>query len=113
MPTIKVIVTFTKFEELSSNEEFATPPSSPDGKGKESEQHGSSWFSWIKGSATKVAGMAGGVEEQPEDGPDPFTIPSDYVWTSMDAKKRKSKDKRSKKKGKRYNLDNPDPGFEM
>eukprot|EP00250_Pteridium_aquilinum_P011817 c20325_g2_i1 orf=670-2697(+) len=113
VPTIRVIVTFTKFEELRPSEEFATPPSSPDSKGKESEQHGNSWFSWIKGSATKVAGMSAGIEEQLDESLDPFTIPSDYVWTSMDAKKRKSRDKRSKRKGKRLPNDNPELGAEI
>ncbi|MCO5573623.1 hypothetical protein L7F22_027395 [Adiantum nelumboides] len=112
LPTIRVIVTFTKFEELSSNEEYATPPSSPDAKCKEGEQHGNSWFSWIKGSATKVAGMSGNIDEQSEEIPDPFAIPSDYVWTSMDAKKRKSRDKRLKKKGIKLTPEDPEPGVE-
>ncbi|KAJ0721638.1 putative ankyrin repeat domain-containing protein [Helianthus annuus] len=54
VPTIKVLVTFTKFEELqSSSEEFSTPLSSPahfqDVKTKEPEGSGS-WISWMKGS---------------------------------------------------------------
>lgn len=113
VPTIRVIVTFTKFEEMRSNEEFTTPPSSPDSKGKDSEQHANSWFSWIKGSATKVAGMSGVSEEQLDEAPDPFAIPSDYVWTSMDAKKRKSREKKSKKKGKKMAQDNLELGLEV
>lgn len=108
VPTIRVIVTFTRFDELRSSEEFATPPSSPgrlhDAKAKDSDasqQHSNSWFSWIKGSASRVAGMSGGIEEHPEEAADPFAIPSDYMWTSMDAKKRKGKDKKGKKKGKK------------
>ncbi|KAI5063040.1 hypothetical protein GOP47_0021587 [Adiantum capillus-veneris] len=113
LPTIRVIVTFTKVEELKSNEEYATPPSSPDAKGMEGEQHGNSWFSWIKGSATKVAGMSGNIiDEQSEEVTDPFAIPSDYVWASMDAKKRKSRDKRSKKKGKKLIQEGAEPGLE-
>ncbi|KAK8507576.1 hypothetical protein V6N12_072830 [Hibiscus sabdariffa] len=49
VPTIRVLVTFTKFEELQPMEEFSTPLSSPahfqDSKSKESE--GST--SWIRG----------------------------------------------------------------
>ena len=114
VPTIRVIVTFTKFEELRSNEEFATPPSSPDPKSKDGEQHGNSWFSWIKGSASKVAGMSGSnVEEHHDEVSDPFAIPNDYVWTSMDVKKRKSKEKKSKKKGKRAPSDTSELGSEI
>ncbi|KAH7404366.1 hypothetical protein KP509_15G022000 [Ceratopteris richardii] len=104
IPTIRVIVTFTKFEELSSKEEFTTPSSSPEMKAKDGEHH-SSWFSWIKGSATKFAGISANTEEQPEQVSDPFTIPSQYVWTSMDVKKKKSKDGKLKKKGKNGNQD--------
>ncbi|XAR64892.1 hypothetical protein NMG60_11008781 [Bertholletia excelsa] len=53
VPTVRVIVTFTKFEELQPVEEFSTPPSSPvhfeDGKSKESEGS-ASWISWMRGS---------------------------------------------------------------
>ncbi|MCI16996.1 ankyrin repeat domain-containing protein 13B-like, partial [Trifolium medium] len=53
VPTIRVIVTFTKFEELQTPEEFSTPLSSPvyfqDAKSKESEGS-TSWVSWMKGS---------------------------------------------------------------
>eukprot|EP00249_Psilotum_nudum_P018095 c26636_g1_i1 orf=850-2967(+) len=112
VPTIRVVVTFTKFEELRSSEEFATPPTSPghlrDGRNRDeaSQQHSNSWFSWIKGPAGKVAGMSGNTEECPEDIVDPFVIPRDYIWTSMDAKRRRGKDRKFKgKKGKRSSLD--------
>eukprot|EP00250_Pteridium_aquilinum_P006862 c16693_g2_i1 orf=485-2530(-) len=108
VPTIRVIVTFTKFEELMPFDEFATPPSTPDHladvKGKDdidAAQASNSWFSWIKGSASRVAGMSGASEESSEEMVDPFAIPDDYLWTSVDAKKNRGKDKRSKKKGKR------------
>lgn len=119
VPTIRVIVTFTRFDELGSSEEFATPPSSPgclhDAKGKEhdaSQQPSNSWFSWIKGSASKVAGMSGGTEEPIDENIDPFAIPRDYVWVSMDAKKREGKDKKMKKKGKKSAQDGIEYGGE-
>ncbi|KAI5062224.1 hypothetical protein GOP47_0022763 [Adiantum capillus-veneris] len=115
VPTIRVIVTFTKFEDLLPVDEFTTPPTTPDNlsdvKTKDdadSSQMSSSWFSWIKGSASKVAGMSGASEASSEEASDPFAIPEDYVWTSMDAKKHKGKDKRSKKKGKKPAQDSPD-----
>ncbi|KAJ6951114.1 ankyrin repeat domain-containing protein 13C-A-like [Populus alba x Populus x berolinensis] len=53
VPTVRVLITFTKFEELQPSEEFSTPLSSPahfqDAKSKESEG-ASSWISWMKGS---------------------------------------------------------------
>lgn len=98
VPTIRVIITFTKFEELQSSEEFVTPPSSPDVRGKHGAHNSSSWFSWIKGSASKVAGTSGVSKEPLEEVIDPFAIPHDYVWTNMDAKKDKSQDKKMKKK---------------
>ncbi|KAL0322111.1 UNVERIFIED_CONTAM: hypothetical protein Scaly_2507500 [Sesamum calycinum] len=53
VPTIRVLVTFTKFEELQPVEEFSTPLSSPahfqDSKSKESEGS-TSWISWMRGS---------------------------------------------------------------
>ncbi|KAL2507304.1 Ankyrin repeat family protein [Forsythia ovata] len=52
VPTIKVLVTFTKFEELQPLDEFSTPPSSPTAAGRESpavmNPSSSSWFRWIK-----------------------------------------------------------------
>lgn len=115
IPTIRVIVTFTKFEELLPVDEFTTPPSTPDHlpdpKRKDdadSSQASSSWFSWIKGSASKMAGMSGVSEASSEEASDPFAIPEDYVWTSMDAKKHRGKDKRSKKKGKKLAEDDAD-----
>lgn len=103
VPTIRVIVTFTKFEELLLADEFATPPSTPDclpESGGNTSQTSKSWFSWIKGSAIRVAGMSGASEESSEEAIDPFAIPEDYLWTNADAKKHKGKDKRSKKEGK-------------
>ncbi|KAF8388362.1 hypothetical protein HHK36_027028 [Tetracentron sinense] len=52
VPTIRVLVTFTKFEELQPMDEFCTPPSSPRTAGRESpammQSSSSSWFQWIK-----------------------------------------------------------------
>lgn len=108
VPTIRVLVTFTKFEELQSpSEEFSTPLSSPahfqEAKSKEPEGSGSgsgSWISWMKGTN-------GGQSNDPEvssfrDEADPFSIPSDYAWVDANEKKRRMKAKKAKiKKNKK------------
>lgn len=113
VPTIRVLVTFTKFEELQSpSEEFSTPLSSPahfqDAKSKEPEGSGS-WMSWMKGSH-------GGQSSDNEfhsfkDETDPFNIPSDYTWVDANEKKRrmkakKAKIKKHKKQSAARNLEN-------
>ncbi|PWA61388.1 Ankyrin repeat-containing protein [Artemisia annua] len=113
VPTIRVLVTFTKFEELQSpSEEFSTPLSSPahfqDAKSKEPEGSGS-WISWMKGSH-------GGQSSDNEfhsfkDETDPFNIPSDYTWVDANEKKRrmkakKAKIKKHKKQSAARNLEN-------
>jgi ankyrin repeat domain-containing protein 13 len=100
VPTIRVIVTFTKFEELQPLDEFATPPSSPtqfqDAKSKELEGSGS-WYSWVKG-------VRGGQysdssdDRNWKDEVDPFHIPSEYTWVDAAEKKRRMRAKKAKSK---------------
>jgi hypothetical protein len=108
VPTIRVVITFTKFEELKSQEEFSTPVSSPthfqDSKEKEGDAPpaGGSWFSWIRGSQNQGTNGAVHLENHLEEEVDPFQIPSDYIWVDMNEKKRRMKDKKGKtKKGKK------------
>lgn len=99
VPTIRVLVTFTKFEELQPVEEFSTPLSSPahfqDAKTKESEGS-TSWISWMRGSR--------GVQSNDSDSHcyrdevDPFHIPSDYAWVDANEKKRRMRAKKAKSK---------------
>lgn len=111
VPTIRVIVTFTKFEELQP-EEFCTPPSSPgnlpDMKAKDcdaAQQSANSWFQWIKGPYNRGSGVSLSPESCPEEVQDPFVIPSEYTWTTIDAKKKRRKEKKPKsKKGRRTTL---------
>lgn len=97
VPTIRVLVTFTKFEELQPNEEFQTPPSSPmhfeDARCRESEGS-TSWISWMKGS--RGAQSSNGESKSARDEIDPFHIPSDYAWIDANEKKRRMKAKRAK-----------------
>lgn len=99
VPTIRVLVTFTKFEELQPVEEFSTPPSSPthfqDSKSKDSEGS-SSWISWMRGSR---GGQSSDSESRSfHDEVDPFHIPSDYAWVDATEKKRRMKAKKAKNK---------------
>eukprot|EP01018_Ginkgo_biloba_P021254 Gb_33843 [translate_table: standard] len=121
VPTIRVIITFTKFEELQPSEEFSTPPSSPghlpDTKTKDSEaaqQSSNSWFQWIKGPYNRGPSVSLSPENCLEEDQDPFVIPSDYTWTTIDAKKRWMKEKKSKnRKGKQsHSIDATESGAE-
>ncbi|MBA0561337.1 hypothetical protein Golob_018177 [Gossypium lobatum] len=99
VPTIRVLVTFTKFEELPPMEEFATPPSSPvhfqDAKSKESEGS-TSWISWMRGS--RGGQSSDSDSHRYRDEVDPFNIPTDYTWVDANEKKRRMKAKKAKSK---------------
>ncbi|XWS58422.1 hypothetical protein CRYUN_Cryun08bG0032400 [Craigia yunnanensis] len=99
VPTIRVLVTFTKFEELQPIEEFSTPLSSPahfqDAKSKESEGS-TSWISWMRGS--RGGQSSDSDSRRYKDEVDPFHIPSDYTWVDANEKKRRMKAKKAKSK---------------
>ncbi|KAH7573079.1 hypothetical protein JRO89_XS03G0063900 [Xanthoceras sorbifolium] len=104
VPTIRVLVTFTKFEELQPVDEFATPPSSPTAAGRESpsmmQSSSSSWFQWIKGPYNRPGSSTGGSSSRIENIQDPFAIPQEYTWITAEAKKKKMQEKSKTKKGK-------------
>ncbi|CAH9097407.1 unnamed protein product [Cuscuta europaea] len=94
VPTIRVLVTFTKFEELQPVEEFSTPVSSPTHfQDAKSENSNSSWISWMRGSH-------GGAESESRksfrEDFDPFHIPPDYSWVDANEKKRRMRAKKAK-----------------
>lgn len=107
IPTIRVLVTFTKFEELQPLDEFLTPPTSPTTAARDSpastQSTSSSWFQWIKSPYNSLTSTsAGASSSQLENSQDPFAIPSDYTWTTAEAKKKKMMEKnKNKKKGKK------------
>ncbi|XP_031503016.1 uncharacterized protein LOC116266076 isoform X1 [Nymphaea colorata] len=108
VPTIRVLVTFTKFEELQPAEEFCTPPSSPENSrstGKESPavHSSSSWFQWIKAPYRQGSAMLSGPGSRVEDIQDPFAIPSDYRWIGLEEKKKKMQEKNKMKKKRSQN----------
>ncbi|CAK9226363.1 unnamed protein product [Sphagnum troendelagicum] len=105
VPTIRVVVTFTKFEEMKPSEEFSTPLSSPrhfqDAKVAEvpTAATNGSWLYWIRGSQNLAKeGTLNGLEEQLDEEADPFLIPSDYLWVDMEEKKKRMREKKGKSK---------------
>lgn len=110
VPTIRVLVTFTKFEELQPVEEFTTPPTSPahfqDCKSKEPEGS-TSWISWMRNRGSQSSDSE---SRSFRDEVDPFLIPSDYAWVDANEKKRRMKAKKAKsKKHRRHGTTrNPD-----
>ncbi|XWS19406.1 hypothetical protein CRYUN_Cryun31cG0012700 [Craigia yunnanensis] len=122
VPTVRVVITFTKFVELPSTEQFYTPLSSPRhfsyGGGRcqteedqKSDKHNSSlpsssssWSStaWLRRSnsqsvsASKQHCYSSSMAQQA----DPFAIPSGYTWTSVDDKSSKMKKSKSTRKSK-------------
>ncbi|MED6218384.1 hypothetical protein PIB30_026347 [Stylosanthes scabra] len=105
VPTIRVLVTFTKFEELQAVDEFATPPSSPSATGilspAASNFSASSWFQWIK-APYRPSSSATCSSSRIENVSDPFAIPSDYTWVTAEAKKKRMQEKNKSKKGKNH-----------
>ncbi|KAK4743941.1 hypothetical protein SAY87_010253 [Trapa incisa] len=91
IPTIRVLVTFTKFEELQPLDEFSTPLGPT----------GSSWLPWIKAPYHgRPSSSLSCSSNRIDNIHDPFVIPSDYTWVTAEAKK-KIQVKNKLKKGKR------------
>ncbi|KAG4131290.1 hypothetical protein ERO13_D09G196700v2 [Gossypium hirsutum] len=105
VPTIRVLVSFTKFEELQPVDEFSTPPSSPVvGRESPAVTHvtGSSWFQWIKAPYHRPS-SSNYSHNKIENLQDPFAIPQDYTWITAEAKKKKMQERSKSKKGKSQN----------
>ncbi|KAJ0253849.1 hypothetical protein HA466_0114600 [Hirschfeldia incana] len=95
IPTVRVLITFTKFEELQPSEEFSTPPTSPvfhDAKSSDSSSS-ASWVSWMKGAR---GGSDDDSNRYKDNEVDPFLIPSDYKWVDSAEKKRRMKAKKAR-----------------
>ncbi|PIN13585.1 Ankyrin repeat protein [Handroanthus impetiginosus] len=112
VPTVRVVITFTKFVELPPLEKFYTPLSSPrqfaNGRGSEEESTSGSdngYFSfsssWLRGgSSSRHEQSGGGSGDCRQPAEDPFAIPSGYNWSSFDEKNRKMKKTKSTRKTK-------------
>lgn len=101
VPTIRVLVTFTKFEELQPSEEFSTPPSSPGSRSPSyaPPQPSTTWLQWLKGPYRPNNSLAltpSGTSGRVEDMQDPFLIPADYAWTTPEKKKKRLQEDKSK-----------------
>ncbi|GAB2298897.1 hypothetical protein Dimus_032975 [Dionaea muscipula] len=111
VPTVKVVITFTKFIELQSTELFYTPLSSPrhlssNGHGEtSSDSHykscssssSSSGSSWLWRSSSRRITEKQQQQQQSSEASqsDPFAIPSGYTWTSINSKDNNHKLKKS------------------
>ncbi|GMI91467.1 hypothetical protein like AT1G62050 [Hibiscus trionum] len=111
VPTVRVVITFTKFVELRSTDQFYTPLSSPSlfshggGRGQAAEDPNSDnnnnpWFRQSNGRSVSMS-----KHQQQQRGSsstahlaDPFAIPSGYTWTSVDDKCSKLKKSKSTRK---------------
>lgn len=95
VPTIRVIVTFTKFEELQTQDEFAIPAVSS----RESLSSSSSWFQWIKSSYQNLdSSSTGRSSSRAGNYEDPFAIPRDYSRVSAEEKRKRTQEKVKSKK---------------
>lgn len=107
IPTIKVIVTFSKFEELPPVDAFTTPPSSPSGTGRENREENqsssSSWFEWIKAPYLRSTSSNSASSSKIKNMQDPFALPPDYTWVTAEAKKRRMQEKSRSKKARSQN----------
>ncbi|KAL6526648.1 hypothetical protein OROGR_015738 [Orobanche gracilis] len=83
VPTIRVIVTFTKFEELQpSNQSLSTTVI---GTERTRSSTSSSWFQWIKSPYQRPNSSTNRIENIQ----DPFAVPTGYKWTTVEEKKRR------------------------
>ncbi|KFK40628.1 hypothetical protein AALP_AA2G021000 [Arabis alpina] len=93
VPTVKVVITFTKFVDLPPAEQFYTPLSSPrflsvpgDDDLSEADEKPEVRNSVSRPSTwLRLAGKSSQrrIEEEEQQMPDPFAIPVGYKWTSM------------------------------
>uniref|UniRef100_A0A7N0UII3 Ankyrin repeat domain-containing protein n=1 Tax=Kalanchoe fedtschenkoi TaxID=63787 RepID=A0A7N0UII3_KALFE len=119
VPTVRIVITFTKFVELQPVEKFYTPLSSPrhlvhKGFSDEDEKQVDSTYytlpsssssvlrSSVSSSSTSTWSRHSANFKQPPAGSsqDPFAIPSGYSWTSIDDRGRKMEKSKSVRRPK-------------
>lgn len=92
IPTVRVLISFTKFEELQSPppEVFCKPLSTP--VREFPLINSANWAQWLISSySTDNFQSKTSLEDSRKsiDFQDPFMIPPNYVWTTSEAKKKK------------------------
>ncbi|XP_060191883.1 uncharacterized protein LOC132621574 [Lycium barbarum] len=114
VPTVRVVITFTKFVELQPIEQFYTPFSSPRHLlhgGSEDDTSGSNYHSLPSSSSSSSSSWLSrsnsrSTSKQPQQScnggqqADPFAIPIGYSWSSFDEKNRKMKKSKSTRRTK-------------
>ena len=111
VPTVRVVITFTKFVELQPTEQFYTPFSSPrhfaNERGSDEEPESSSSSastSWLRRSTSRPSSASKQWHQKysvaGQQSLDPFAIPSEYTWSSFNEKNRKMKKSKSTRKAK-------------
>lgn len=105
VPTVRVVITFTKFEDLPPVDQFFTPLSSPSlfhtSSDEDEHVHDSSWNSWLRRPSYGVGSRSVNRKTMPIKPceQDPFAIPANYAWTTIaDIKRRRTKEKKPKSK---------------
>ncbi|XP_074272013.1 uncharacterized protein LOC141595951 isoform X2 [Silene latifolia] len=105
VPTVRVVITFTKFVELQPTDLFYTPLSSPrflsNGNGSPENQADSrfkSGSSWLRRPHNNRSSNKPKQHCPEALIPEPFAIPREYSWESIDSKKRKMKKSKSVRK---------------
>ncbi|KAI0500447.1 hypothetical protein KFK09_018659 [Dendrobium nobile] len=105
IPTVRVVISFTKFEELQSttSEVFRTPLSTPK---RESPviKNSANWAQWLISSYSTDNFQPKASPEHSNssmDLQDPFIIPPNYEWTTSEAKKKKKKNQEANGKPKK------------
>ncbi|EEF43859.1 ankyrin repeat domain-containing protein 13C [Ricinus communis] len=127
VPTVRVVITFTKFVELHPTEQFYTPLSSPrhfanGGRVEEDKRSDTAFYSSSSSSSSSMSSLSTGwlrrnnsqsaskhqqqrcppppgVQQQQQQA-DPFAIPSGYTWANADDKSNKIKKSKSVRKSK-------------
>ncbi|KAK6932297.1 Ankyrin repeat domain-containing protein 13, partial [Dillenia turbinata] len=108
VPTVRVVITFTKFVDLQPTEEFFTPLSSPrhfpqcgssngstdnendqcrDSYTRSSPMIGSSWLRRSNSRSSSLIKQPEQRQLSEAQQSNPFAIPNDYTWTTVDESK--------------------------
>lgn len=113
VPTVRVVITFTKFVELQPVEKFYTPFSSPrhliatdndDEQPNPESRYSSFTSSWLRRNNSQSGSSRSKQQQKSSSGPldlDPFVIPEGYAWSnSGDDKSKKLNKSKSMRKSK-------------